>query len=140
MKLSYSSYIHVNMNIFLIDLVMILQLGSLPVCQPPPSGGAMQELHHWQRGPEHLLLAGLPPPLPGGDQVLQVRLGPQLYLMFGDTPELCLAELPRVIVAEYGYFVRLDFRDSFRIEPPSNEGKCDYDYLEVSNYSQTCPP
>ena len=37
----------------------------------------------------------------------------------------------RTISADYGYFVRVDFRDFFRIEPPSNEGRCDYDYLEV---------
>ena len=37
----------------------------------------------------------------------------------------------RVITAEYGYFVRIDFRDMFRIEPASNDGKCAYDYLEV---------
>lgn len=42
----------------------------------------------------------------------------------------------KVIVAEYGYFVRLDFRDFFRIEPPSNEGKCDYDYLEIRDGDQ----
>ena len=38
----------------------------------------------------------------------------------------------RTISADYGYFVRVDFRDSFYIEPPTNEGNCDYDYLEVS--------
>ena len=37
----------------------------------------------------------------------------------------------RTISADYGYFVRVDFRDYFNIEPPSNEGNCDYDYLEV---------
>ena len=37
----------------------------------------------------------------------------------------------RTISADYGYFVRIDFRDFFRIEPASNEGNCDYDYLEV---------
>jgi len=37
----------------------------------------------------------------------------------------------RIITAEYGYFVRVDFRDLFRVEPPSNEGSCDYDYLEI---------
>ena len=36
-----------------------------------------------------------------------------------------------MITAEYGYFVRIDFRDLFRIEPASNDGKCAYDYLEV---------
>ncbi len=35
----------------------------------------------------------------------------------------------RTITADFGYFVRIDFRDAFRIEPPSNEGNCDYDYL-----------
>ena len=29
------------------------------------------------------------------------------------------------------YFFRVDFRDYFNIEPPTNEGNCDYDYLEV---------
>ena len=38
----------------------------------------------------------------------------------------------RTISADYGYFVRVDFRDSFYIEPPTSEGNCDYDYLEVS--------
>ena len=33
--------------------------------------------------------------------------------------------------ANLGYFVRVDFRDYFNIEPPTNEGNCDYDYLEV---------
>ena len=37
----------------------------------------------------------------------------------------------RTISADYGYFVRVDFRDYFNIEPPTNEGFCDYDYLEV---------
>ena len=37
----------------------------------------------------------------------------------------------RTISADYGYFVRVDFRDYFNIEPPTNEGNCDYDYLEV---------
>jgi len=37
----------------------------------------------------------------------------------------------KVISADYGYFVRVDFRDFFRIEPPSNAGRCDYDYLEI---------
>ena len=33
--------------------------------------------------------------------------------------------------AKLEYFVRVDFRDYFNIEPPTNEGNCDYDYLEV---------
>ena len=37
----------------------------------------------------------------------------------------------RTISADYGYFVKVDFRDFFHIEPPTNEGNCDYDYLEV---------
>ena len=37
----------------------------------------------------------------------------------------------RTIIADYGYFVKMDFRDIFNIEPPTNEGSCDYDYLEV---------
>ena len=44
---------------------------------------------------------------------------------------LLTTTLLRVLTAEYGFFVRIDFRDQFHIEPPSNEGKCDYDYLEV---------
>jgi len=42
----------------------------------------------------------------------------------------------RTITAEYGYFVRIDFRDFFLMEPPSNEGKCDYDYLEIRDGSE----
>merc|ERR1719382_176110 len=42
----------------------------------------------------------------------------------------------RTISADYGYFVRVDFRDFFRIEPPSNEGRCDYDYLEIRDGDQ----
>lgn len=42
----------------------------------------------------------------------------------------------KTISAEYGYFVRVDFRDYFRIEPPSNEGSCDYDYLEIRDGDQ----
>ena len=36
--------------------------------------------------------------------------------------------------ANLGHFVRVDFRDYFNIEPPTNEGNCDYDYLEVSSF------
>lgn len=42
----------------------------------------------------------------------------------------------RTISADYGYFVRVDFRDYFNIEPPSNEGNCDYDYLEIRDGDQ----
>jgi len=42
----------------------------------------------------------------------------------------------RTISADYGYFVRIDFRDFFRIEPASNEGNCDYDYLEIRDGDQ----
>jgi len=42
----------------------------------------------------------------------------------------------RTITTDYGYFVRVDFRDFFRIEPPSNEGNCDYDYLEIRDGSE----
>jgi len=42
----------------------------------------------------------------------------------------------RTISADYGYFVRVDFRDYFHIEPPSNEGNCDYDYLEIRDGDQ----
>ena len=46
----------------------------------------------------------------------------------------------RTISAEYGYFVRVDFRDFFHIEPPTNEGNCDYDYLEVSQAESHTSP
>jgi len=46
----------------------------------------------------------------------------------------------RTISADYGYFVRVDFRDFFRIEPPSNEGRCDYDYLEIRDGDQGYSP
>jgi len=42
----------------------------------------------------------------------------------------------RTISADYGYFVRVDFRDYFNIEPPTNEGNCDYDYLEIRDGDQ----
>jgi len=37
----------------------------------------------------------------------------------------------KIITAEPDHFVRVDFRDFFHVEPPSNEGACEYDYLEV---------
>ena len=46
----------------------------------------------------------------------------------------------RTITAEFGYFVRIDFRDMFRIEPPNNEGVCDYDYLEIRDGDQGYAP
>jgi len=46
----------------------------------------------------------------------------------------------RTLNADYGYFVRVDFRDSFHIEPPSNELNCDYDYLEVRDGDQGYSP
>jgi len=46
----------------------------------------------------------------------------------------------RTLNADYGYFVRVDFRDSFHIEPPSNELKCDYDYLEIRDGDQGYSP
>jgi len=46
----------------------------------------------------------------------------------------------RTISADYGYFVRVDFRDSFYIEPPTNEGNCDYDYLEIRDGDQGYSP
>ena len=46
----------------------------------------------------------------------------------------------RTITAEFGYFVRIDFRDMFRIEPPNNEGECDYDYLEIRDGDQGYAP
>jgi len=42
----------------------------------------------------------------------------------------------RTISADYGYFVRLDFRDYFHIEPPSNDGECKYDFLEIRDGDQ----
>jgi len=46
----------------------------------------------------------------------------------------------RTISADYGHFVRVDFRDYFNIEPPTNEGNCDYDYLEVRDGDQGYSP
>merc|ERR1712001_440891 len=46
----------------------------------------------------------------------------------------------RTITADYGYFVRIDFRDVFNVEPPSNEGNCDYDYLEIRDGDQGYSP
>jgi hypothetical protein len=37
----------------------------------------------------------------------------------------------RIVEADIGNFVRIDFRDVFRIEPPSTAGECKYDYLEI---------
>lgn len=37
----------------------------------------------------------------------------------------------RTLKADRGYFVRIDFRDVFRIEPPTTAGDCHYDYLEI---------
>jgi len=46
----------------------------------------------------------------------------------------------RTLNADYGYFVKVDFRDSFNIEPPSNEQNCDYDYLEIRDGDQGYSP
>ena len=46
----------------------------------------------------------------------------------------------RTITAEFGFFVRIDFRDVFRIEPPNSEGVCEYDYLEVRDGDQGYAP
>ena len=46
----------------------------------------------------------------------------------------------RTITADYGYFVRIDFRDVFNVEPPSNEGECAYDYLEIRDGDQGYSP
>jgi len=46
----------------------------------------------------------------------------------------------RTITADYGYFVRIDFRDYFNIEPPTNEGNCDYDFLEIRDGDQGYSP
>jgi hypothetical protein len=46
----------------------------------------------------------------------------------------------RTITADHGYFVRIDFRDLFNVEPPSNEGNCDYDYLEIRDGDQGYSP
>ncbi len=46
----------------------------------------------------------------------------------------------RTLTADFGYFIRVDFRDGFKIEPPSNEGRCDYDYLEIRDGGQGYSP
>lgn len=48
----------------------------------------------------------------------------------------------RSITADYGYFVRIDFRDYFHIEPPPNGGECnkDGDYLEIRDGDQGYSP
>lgn len=46
----------------------------------------------------------------------------------------------RTITADIGYFVRIDFRDMFRIEPPGTDSKCDYDYLEIRDGDQGYSP
>ena len=46
----------------------------------------------------------------------------------------------RTITAEFGSFVRIDFRDMFRIEPANNEGSCEYDYLEIRDGDQGYAP
>ena len=46
----------------------------------------------------------------------------------------------RTITADVGYFVRIDFRDMFMIEPPSSGGKCEYDYLEIRDGDQGYSP
>ena len=37
----------------------------------------------------------------------------------------------RTLTADIGYFVRVDFRDMFKLEPKSTDGMCEYDYLEI---------
>jgi len=37
----------------------------------------------------------------------------------------------RVLTAPKGYFVQLDFREAFHMEPPDTNGECLYDYLEI---------
>lgn len=46
----------------------------------------------------------------------------------------------RTITADIGYFVRIDFRDVFKIEPPSTVGQCEYDYLEIRDGDQGYSP
>jgi len=46
----------------------------------------------------------------------------------------------RTITASVGHFVRMDFRDVFKIEPPSSGGKCEYDYLEIRDGDQGYSP
>ena len=46
----------------------------------------------------------------------------------------------RTITADIGYFVRIDFRDMFMIEPPSTAGNCEYDYLEIRDGDQGYSP
>jgi len=66
-----------------------------------------------------------------GNQAAQVFYSPR-------HPDLYPAGIKcsRTITTDYGYFVRIDFRNLFRMEPPSNEGKCDYDYLEIRDGSE----
>ena len=56
-------------------------------------------------------------------------------------PRQCPAGIKcfRTISADYGYFVRVDFRDFFKIEPETNAGSCDYDYLEVGKVVKKIP-
>ena len=86
----------------------------------------MQEFHHRQRLHPDLLLSSLPAQLPAWHHLHKVS-----------HPCILTSNFPcRVITAEYGYFVRIDFRDLFRIEPASNDGKCAYDYLEVGQMNE----
>ena len=59
---------------------------------------------------------------------------PQLFHKF------LLFSYCRTITAEFGSFVRIDFRDMFRIEPANNEGSCEYDYLEIRDGDQGYAP
>ena len=66
--------------------------------------------------------------LPGGHQVLPdnhrgLRV---LFIFIIFMNKIFLKILKR-------YFVRVDFRDYFHIEPPTEGGNCDYDYLEVTS-------
>ena len=49
-------------------------------------------------------------------------------------------ECYRIITADIGYFVRIDFRDMFHLEPESNTKSCDYDYLEIRDGDQGYSP
>ena len=93
----------------------------------------MQELHDRQHLHQDVLLASLPAQLPARHHLHKVSSCKNncLAMSLEETGFKMSSNFCRVITAEYGYFVRIDFRDMFRIEPASNDGKCAYDYLEV---------
>ena len=46
----------------------------------------------------------------------------------------------KTILADMSYFVRIDFRDVFHLEPMSIDGKCEFDYLEIRDGDQGYSP